>query len=146
MGFNGYQQQTPYIQQNNMGYNNYKPIQQTYGNWNALNQNTPQVRPVSSIDEVRACPIDFDGSVFYFPDLGNRKIYTKQINADGTASIFMYELKEIPTQQPETALNSNNFITREEFENAMVQIKNSLLSISSVKEEPVKETKGVVNF
>jgi len=58
----------------------------------------------------------------------------------------MYELKEIPTQQPETALNSNNFITREEFENAMVQIKNSLLSISSVKEEPVKETKGVVNF
>ena len=50
----------------------------------------------SSIEEVRASAIDFDGSVFYFPDLANKKIYTKQINLDGTASINMYELKEMP--------------------------------------------------
>jgi hypothetical protein len=55
------------------------------------------VRPVSSIEEVKASAIDFDGSVFYFPDLANKKIYTKFINLDGTASINMYELKEIPT-------------------------------------------------
>lgn len=41
-------------------------------------------RPVSSIEEARAISIDFDGSVFYFPDLANRRIYTKQINMDGT--------------------------------------------------------------
>ena len=35
-------------------------------------------RPVASLDEVRAIPVDFDGSVFYFPDLANGKIYTKQ--------------------------------------------------------------------
>lgn len=29
-------------------------------------------RPVSSIDEARASTIDFDGSVFYFPDLANK--------------------------------------------------------------------------
>ena len=77
-------------------------------------------RPVSSIDEARASSIDFDGSVFYFPDLANRCIYTKQINLDGTATLLMYELKEIPVPaQP-------NFITREEFENTIAQLKNSL--------------------
>jgi len=33
--------------------------------------------PVSSLEEARAMSIDFDGSVFFFPDLANKKIYTK---------------------------------------------------------------------
>ena len=79
-------------------------------------------RPVSSIDEARASSIDFDGTVFYFPDLANKCIYTKQINLDGTATLLMYELKEIPVPaQP-------NFITREEFENTIAQLKNSLVT------------------
>lgn len=44
-------------------------------------------RPVSSLEEARAAAIDFDGSVFFFPDLANKRIYTKQINLDGTASM-----------------------------------------------------------
>ena len=67
-------------------------------------------RPVASIEEARASIIDFDGSVFYFPDLANKRIYTKQINLDGTASLFMYELKEIP------AVQEPQYVTREEFE------------------------------
>jgi hypothetical protein len=63
---------------------------------------TPQVptinglkgRPVSSFEEARAITIDFDGSTFFFPDLANKRIYTKQINMDGTASLFVYELRE----------------------------------------------------
>ena len=35
-------------------------------------------RPVSSIEEVRAAQIDFDGSLFVFPDIANKKIYTNQ--------------------------------------------------------------------
>ena len=82
-------------------------------------------RPVSSIDEARATSIDFDGSVFCFPDLANRCIYTKQINLDGTATLLMYELKEIPvTEQP-------NFVTREEFENTITQSKNLLNTAQS---------------
>ena len=82
-------------------------------------------RPVSSIDEARATSIDFDGSVFYFPDLANRCIYTKQINLVGTATLLMYELKEIPvTEQP-------NFVTREEFENTITQLKNLLNTAQS---------------
>lgn len=88
-------------------------------------------RPVSSIDEARASSIDFDGSVFYFPDLANKRIYTKQINVDGTASLLMYELKETPVEQP-------IFVTREEFENTITQLKNLLATAkpsSQAKEE-----------
>ena len=77
-------------------------------------------RPVASLDEVRAIPVDFDGSVFYFPDLANGKIYTKQINQDGTSSLFMYERKEIPdaTYQP--------YVTKEELNQILMELKNSL--------------------
>ena len=76
-------------------------------------------RPVSSLEEARAMSIDFDGSIFFFPDLANKKIYTKQINMDGTATLNMYELKEIPTV---SSTSNTNFVTREEFENALNQI------------------------
>jgi hypothetical protein len=81
-------------------------------------------RPVSSIEEARAIPIDFDGSVFYFPDIANRRIYTKQINLDGTSTLNMYELKEIPVASPNL---NNNYVTREEFEQALAQLKDNLI-------------------
>jgi hypothetical protein len=49
-------------------------------------------RPVVSIDEARAAQIDFDGSLYVFPDLGNKRIYTKKINVDGTAAFDIFEL------------------------------------------------------
>lgn len=82
-------------------------------------------RPVSSIDEVKAATVDFDGSVFYFPDLANKHIYTKQINADGTSSVNMYELKPIPTPQ---AVNPSQYVTREEFEAALKTLQERLLA------------------
>lgn len=56
-------------------------------------------RPVASIDEARASMIDFDGSIFYFPDTANKRIYTKQINLDGTSSLKIYTLLEQPLEQ-----------------------------------------------
>lgn len=88
---------------------------------------TPQIglkgRPVSSIDEARAASIDFDGSIFFFPDLANKRIYTKQINMDGTSSLLMYELKEFPK---EIQNNSGEYVTREEFTLALSQLRDSL--------------------
>ena len=75
-------------------------------------------RPVSSLDEVRGTTIDFDGSIFFFPDLANKRIYTKQINVDGTAQLNMYELKNLPMET-----NNANYVTREEFDMTMNQIK-----------------------
>lgn len=84
-------------------------------------------RPVSSLEEARATSIDFDGSVFYFPDLANRRIYTKQINMDGTATLNMYELKEIPMTPP--SINSSiDYVTREEFKEALKKIQESLMN------------------
>ncbi len=82
-------------------------------------------RPVSSIEEVRATSIDFDGSIFFFPDLANKKIYTKQINLDGTSTLNIYELKNMPVEQI-TGINTAQFITREEFEATLTQLKEKL--------------------
>ena len=80
-------------------------------------------RPVSSIEEVKATSIDFDGSVFFFPDLANRKIYTKQINLDGTSTLNVYELKNTPI---EPVINPSQYITREEFETALALIQEKI--------------------
>lgn len=100
------------------GYGNIRPVPQ-YPQWTPSTSLGNQVRPVSSIEEVRACPIDFDGSVFYFTDMANRKIYTKQINLDGTATINTYELKEFVADQ---TINSS-FVTKEEFDKTIFELK-----------------------
>lgn len=74
-------------------------------------------RPVSSFEEARAMTIDFDGSTFFFPDLANKKIYTKQINMDGTASLQVYEIREQPAEP------TVNYITREEFERVVEELR-----------------------
>lgn len=101
----------------------YRQIQTpSYPGWNN-NQNVPiqqpLIRPVTSLEEVRACPIDFDGSVFYFTDVANKRIYTKQIGMDGSAIINLYEQKEI---QPVAISANNNYVTKEEFEQTIRQL------------------------
>lgn len=111
-----------------------QPIQQPM----ATSYMRPQVqsglrgRPVSSLEEARASSIDFDGTVFYFPDLANKRIYTKQINLDGTATLNMYELKDVPTEPAPSAMN--NYVTREEFEAAIGQLKNALIPVKPPEE------------
>ena len=123
---------------------NTRPVYQPNG-WNN------RIRPVSSIEEVRAASIDFDGSVFYFSDLANKRIYTKQINLDGTAQLNMYELKETPIMDQPQVVDTSNFVTRGEFEEVMNRMKNYLNSLSiektetavasdPVKQEPVKRS------
>jgi hypothetical protein len=109
----------------------------TYGYYPQQQQQTQifylKGRPVSSIDEARAMGIDFDGSVFYFPDLANKRIYTKQINQDGTATLNMYELKNEPILN---YANTNNFITREEFEDVIKKLRESLTPSTTSENQP----------
>ena len=121
--------QPQFQQPNSLGYGGaYKPMPQ-YPQWPLTNNIPQQVRPVSSIDEVRACPIDFDGSVFYFTDVANKRIYTKQINLDGTVSINLYELK---TDQ---ATNSTQYVTKQEFDNVVNQLYNQINMLLNPVEE-----------
>ncbi len=73
-------------------------------------------RPVSSKEQARACQIDLDGSLNVFTDVANGKIYTKQINNDGSASFKTYSFVE----DNEESYNSSNFVTKDEF-NKVIQ-------------------------
>ena len=141
----------------NYGY--YSPVQQpmnqqTIPNYTqpnylrtAQSQNGLKGRLVSSLEEARATSIDFDGSIFYFPDLANKRIYTKQINMDGTATLNVYELKETPIMNENSQMQQsmNNFITRDEFEQVIGQIQQKL-SKEAMQVQPNIPKKEVVNF
>ena len=141
----------------NYGY--YPPVQQpmnqqTIPNYTqpnylrtAQSQNGLKGRLVSSLEEARATSIDFDGSIFYFPDLANKRIYTKQINMDGTATLNVYELREVPimNESPQVPQSMNNFVTRDEFEQVIGQIQQKLpKEVAQV--QPNIPKKEVVNF
>lgn len=107
-------------------YGNYQPSQ-------FLSQQTasPQLkgRLVSSIDEVRAAQIDFDGSLFIFPDIGNKKIYTKNINADGTTTLNTYSLINSPPP---------SYITKEELNKVIEELKVELMKNNNNVKPQVK--------
>lgn len=120
-------------------FNNYQQPYQTNRPVYQQAMQTPYMglkgRPVASVEEARGSIIDFDGSIFFFPDLANKKIYTKQINPDGTATLCVYELKESPAE------NELPFVTRAEFEAALESLREGLViapvSVQSVPEPPV---------
>ena len=93
-------------------------------------------RPVASIEEVRALPIDFDGSIFYFPDMSNNRIYTKQIGLNGQSILQIYTLTELPTSEVK-------YVTKEEFNLALNELTAKLEQIKQGgtdddKQQPVK--------
>ena len=90
--------------------------------------------PVSSLEEVKASSIDFDGSIFYFPDIANKKIYTKTVGLDGVALLNMYELKPLPSEPV-----VGDFVTREEFESALTRISEILAGKFPSNNQPVQE-------
>ena len=108
-------------------YNNYYPQQPNTSPINPRpNLLTPQFgglkgHPVSSLEEVKASTIDFDGTIFYFPDIANKKIYTKSVGLDGIALLNMYELKPLPAEPIE-----GEFVTRTEFDQALARISELL--------------------
>lgn len=107
--------------------------------WNQQPSAAPAlVRPVTSIEEVRASPIEFDGSVFFFTDLANKCIYTKQIGMDGTAIIKFYEQREIkPTGVPQ-----GDYVTKAEFEEAIKTVYETLSS----QQATTKPATAIPNF
>ena len=117
-GFNPVSYQYPYT--NPALYNT--PYDNYMGN-NRVNQTNQtnlflKCRPVSSKEEARAFQIDLDGSLWVFTDVGNDKIYTKQVNSDGTATFKTYILTqdENPYAQPE-------YVTKEEFEKVIQSLR-----------------------
>ena len=143
------------------------PIQFPYGNNNMLLSNTPyenymgrmngsqnllsnqflKCRPVSSKDEARAYQIDLDGSLWVFTDVGNEKIYTKQVNNDGTATFKTYTFTE-----DENPYTSTEYVTKEEFNRVIQTLKAATQSVNtqdlaSVKNNSQDQSKVIgMNF
>ena len=103
-------------------------------------QNYLKCRPVSSTDEARAAQIDLDGSLFVFPDVANQRIYTKQINPDGTAALLIYTL----TKEPIVA--ETQYVTREELENTLAAFRSTLLQPAPKAEQTAPAAKPKFNL
>ena len=103
------------------------------------------IRPVSSLEEVRASVIDFDGSVFYFPDTANKKIYTKQINLDGTSLLNMYVLQEIPVApQPEQLAAA--YVSKDEFKQTVSLLLEEINKMKGESKDDEQQPKSNVHI
>lgn len=96
-------------------------------------QNYIKGRPVVSMEEARAAQIDLDGSLFVFTDIGNKKIYTKQINLDGTATLNTYSLVE-------NVAPSESYVTKTELENAIALIREEMMKKEEERKSEVNDT------
>lgn len=130
------------------------PAQFPYGNNNMLLNNSPydnymgrridsqnflpnqflKCRPVASKDQARACQIDLDGSLWVFTDIGNGKIYTKQINNDGTATFNTYILTK-----DENIYNSTDYVTKEQFQKTIEALMINIKAINSQNKQAVQK-------
>ena len=120
----GNNQQMQNVQQYPYG-NNYSMNQPYDYMGRQMQQNLPiqylKCRPVASKEEARACQIDLDGSLWVFTDVANGKIYTKQINNDGTAAFKTYIFTE--DQSP---YNSSEYVTKAEFDKVIQTLMASM--------------------
>ena len=96
-------------------------------------------RLVVSIDEARASQIDLDGSLYVFPDLGNKKIYTKQINMDGTAAFNVFELSSA-NENPQAPV----YVTKTELDEILANFKANLTQEKSYEPAPA-QVKAQIN-
>lgn len=101
---------------------------------NQTTANTLKGRPVCSLEEVKAAPIDFDGSLHIFPDISNNKIYTKQLGMDGIVKLNVYDLSQIPSSS--SNINLENYVTKEELMTVVNQIKEAITQVSDTKAAP----------
>lgn len=91
-------------------------------------------RPVTSVDEARVSQIDLDGSLYIFPDVNNKKIYTKQLNMDGTVAFNIFELT-IPVESAATG-GTSQYVTREELDAVLASFKETLKSAPNEQQKP----------
>lgn len=132
--------------QTQMPQTNYSNYYQQQLMRNVMPQQGLKGRPVSSLDEVRATAVDFDGSISYFPSLANDTIYTKQINLDGTSSIKIYELVETPSTQAAAFPAMNNLVTKEEFSKTINSLLQEIAQLKEEKEQNQEKPQQEFNF
>lgn len=82
-------------------------------------------RPVSNEEEANAAMIDFDGSLFVFPDKAHGKIYTKQLGLDGNIIFLKYSLDNAaaPSKEVTPVAPSKDYVTKSELSKSIEDMK-----------------------
>lgn len=123
--------QYPQFSNGMMGYNPQGAYQQP-------SQQTPSAapiikgRPVSNEEEANAAMIDFDGSLFIFPDKGHGKIYTKQLGLDGNIIFQRYSLDQTtsPMEQPkQDPIDLSGYAKQEDLEKVVSDLKQKIAKL-----------------
>lgn len=80
-------------------------------------------RPVSCFEEAKSYPVDWDGSLYIFPDLSNNRIYTKQSMNDGSCPTKCYVEQPMPQNTSSQANEpvSNKLLTELQEKVAMLE-------------------------
>lgn len=109
----------------------------------------PQYRPpivkgrvVTSLEEVKASQVDFDGSMTYFPCIAENCIYTKCIDLNGLPSIQKYVIEQ-PLPAPQ-------YVTMEQVDQRLLELlggnsnePKSKPNDDNVDVKPIKQSYGV---
>ena len=143
--------QYPYGNNNlimNTPYDNYmgrtSNVNSNLGNISSNSNQFLKCRPVSSKEQARAMQIDLDGSLWVFTDIGNQKIYTKQINNDGTATFRTYKLAE-----DENPYVTPEYVTKDQFNKVIQSLMAAMQPVQNVSNEPAKNNQNngpIANF
>ena len=112
------------------------PYQQQNPYQAAVNQNSPSLmvkgRPVSNEEEANAAMIDFDGSLFIFPDKAHGKIYTKQLGLDGNIIFNRYTLDNPQASQQERSSPKTDYVSREDLASELSSIEDRIAQLEGL--------------
>lgn len=120
------------------------PYQQQSPYQASVNQNSPSLmikgRPVSNEEEANAAMIDFDGSLFIFPDKAHGKIYTKQLGLDGNIIFNRYTLDNPQASPQERSSPKTDYVSKEDLASELSSIKDRLSQLEgSMKRSNTKQ-------
>ena len=101
-------------------------------------------RPVSNEEEANAAMIDFDGSLFVFPDKAHGKIYTKQLGLDGNIIFLRYSLEQpsgtTPVVEPSIAMEG--YVKVEDLNQRLEEINERFTGLEQRLTSNSSESKG----
>lgn len=112
-----------------------------YNKQNPINYNN--IVWVIGVEGARAYQIPFNSSVLMLDSENEGIMYIKTSDNIGMCNIRLFKFEECT----ETPQNSNDYITREEFEQALNKLREGVQNeqtISAVKSEPKHSTKAII--
>lgn len=128
----------------NYNYPNYAPVPQMFDRIQPFGANMQSSsiqsgpaqrflkgRPVTCFEEAQGITIDFDGSLHVFPDIANKRIYTKQLLNDGSCPLKCYVEQPIP-------VNTSSQVNEQPVSNKIIQ---ELQNKVEMLEQQLKELK-----